>query len=74
MLKITITGMCGDGKTTIASEIAALLESLKMKVIIKDYDLNTGPGRTSANHQQCVKCMEGRQIEIQTIQTRRVID
>jgi uridine kinase len=74
MLKITITGMCGDGKTTVASEIAALLESLKMKVIIKDIDLAMGHSRTSANHEQCVKCMEGRQIEIETIQTRRVID
>lgn len=70
MLKITITGHVAEGKTTLTSEIGALLESLGMNVTINDIDLEGGP-RDSEVHDGAVKAMHGRPVVIQTIQIRK---
>lgn len=70
MLKVTITGYCAEGKTTIASEIGALLESLGMNVTIHDIDLDDGP-RNSEVHEGAVQAMKGRSVTIETIQLRK---
>lgn len=70
MLKIVIIGECASGKTTIASEIAALLESLNMNVTVKDADLNAGSHPPDI-HEGCVEAMAGREVEITTVQTQR---
>jgi len=72
-LKITITGYPGEGKTTLASEIAALLTSLKMDVSIEDIDLEPPPygGRSDEVHEGCVLAMHGREVLIETVQLRK---
>jgi Mrp family chromosome partitioning ATPase len=75
MLKITISGKPGAGKTTIASEIAALLQSLDMNVTIVDFDLVGGDSlhnlRSDEVHQASVEAMAGRSVVIQTVQERK---
>ena len=72
-LKITITGYPGEGKTTLASEIAALLQSLKMDVAIKDMDLDPPyGGRSDELHQGCLLAMNGREVLIETVQLRNL--
>lgn len=70
MIKIQIIGRQGEGKTTFASEIGALLQSLGMDVTIDDFDLDDGP-RDSELHQQCVEAMSGEEVLIQTVQVRK---
>ena len=67
MLKITISGGPAEGKTTLASEIVALLESLKMDVTIEDYDL-THDAHPSDVHEHAVEAMAGREVLVTTKQ------
>ena len=69
-LKIIIMGAAGEGKTTLASEIAALLESLNMNVTVRDADLDSG-SRNPEIHEGAVEAMAGREVEITTVQTQR---
>ena len=70
MLKITISGKPGSGKTTLASEIGALLQSLNMNVTIVDFDLNND-AHPSDIHEHAVEAMAGREVIIQTVQERK---
>ena len=69
MLTITISGGPAEGKTTLASEIAALLESLKMNVVVKDYDLENGI-RSDQTHQLYIGAMAGCEVLITTEQPK----
>jgi tRNA uridine 5-carbamoylmethylation protein Kti12 len=71
MLKITITGYPAEGKTTLASEIGALLQCLKMNVSIQDRDLEEP--RSDELHQGCIEAMRGREVLIETVQLRKAI-
>lgn len=62
MLKITISGLSGEGKTTLASEIAALLNSLKMNVSVNDIDLN----HCHEIHEDAVFALAGHEVLVET--------
>lgn len=68
MLKIIIQGTPAAGKTTLASEIAALLESLKMGVTVVDCPLDAPPNPEF--HELRARAMAGRDVTIVTENVR----
>jgi hypothetical protein len=51
------------GKTTLASEIACLLESLDMSVTVVDLESSI----FREHHEKCVEAMAGREVLIETV-------
>lgn len=72
-LTITISGAPAAGKTTLASELAALLSDLGFRVTVEDFDLQNGNARSGELHQQALDAMvaDGREIVVRTVQTAR---